>query len=57
MRALADPAGELRAALHLPARPDTATALLVDRAGAVVRVLPELGAAADYRADLIRLAG
>ncbi|MEV4842053.1 hypothetical protein AB0K20_02295 [Micromonospora matsumotoense] len=57
VRALADPAGELRAALHLPARPDTAPALLVDRAGTVVRVLPELGAAADYRNDLIRLAG
>ncbi|MEU1605308.1 hypothetical protein [Micromonospora matsumotoense] len=57
VRALADPAGELRAALHLPARPDTAPALLVDRAGTVVRVLPELGAAADYRGDLVRLAG
>ncbi|MEU1754665.1 hypothetical protein ABZ436_18630 [Micromonospora matsumotoense] len=57
VRALADPAGELRAALHLPAQPGAAPALLVDRAGTVVRVLPELGAAADYRDDLIRLAG
>ncbi|MEH0982776.1 hypothetical protein [Micromonospora sp. CPCC 205556] len=57
VRALADPAGGVRAALHLPARPGTAPALLVDRTGTVVRVLPELGAAADYHADLVRLAG
>ncbi|WP_431925337.1 hypothetical protein [Micromonospora wenchangensis] len=57
VRALADPAGELRAALHLPAQAGAAPALLVDRAGTVVRVLPELGAAADYRGDLIRLGG
>ncbi|MEH0841344.1 hypothetical protein V6U81_02975 [Micromonospora sp. CPCC 205711] len=57
VRALADPAGGLRAALHLDSRPGTAPALLVDRAGTVVRVVPELGAADDYRADLARLAG
>ncbi|MFJ6196033.1 hypothetical protein [Micromonospora sp. NPDC092111] len=57
VRALADPTGELRAALHLPAQPGAAPALLVDRDGTVVRVLPELGAPADYRDDLVRLAG
>ncbi|MGC5017476.1 hypothetical protein [Micromonospora sp. DT47] len=57
VRALADPAGGLRAAVHLDARPGAAPALLVDRDGTVVRVLPELGAADDYRADLARLAG
>ncbi|WFE62661.1 hypothetical protein [Micromonospora sp. WMMD714] len=57
VRALADPTGELRAAVHLPARPGAAPALLVDRAGTVVRVLPELGGTADYRDDLARLAG
>ncbi|SCG58187.1 serine/threonine-protein kinase [Micromonospora coxensis] len=54
--ALADPAGGLRAALRLSPRPDTAVALLVDRNGTVVRVLPALSAADDYRADLTRLA-
>ncbi|SCG56729.1 hypothetical protein [Micromonospora halophytica] len=54
--ALADPAGGLRTALRLPPRPDTAPALLVDRTGTVVRVLPALDAAGDYRTDLTRLA-
>ncbi|MFF5174044.1 hypothetical protein ACFY3U_15560 [Micromonospora sp. NPDC000089] len=57
VRPLADPAGGLRAALRLAPRPGTAPALLVDRDGTVIRVLPALGAADDYRADLARLAG
>ncbi|SCL14590.1 hypothetical protein GA0070624_0469 [Micromonospora rhizosphaerae] len=56
VHALADPAGGLRAFLHLPARPGTATALLVDRNGTLVRVVPELGTVEDYRADLARIA-
>ncbi|MEU6078035.1 hypothetical protein [Micromonospora sp. NPDC047074] len=56
VRALADPAGGLRAFLRLPARPGVATALLVDRAGVLVRVVPEIRSADDYRPDLSRLA-
>ncbi|MEU4551561.1 hypothetical protein EV382_4770 [Micromonospora violae] len=56
-RALADPAGGLRAFLRQPARPGTATALLVDRTGTVTRVLPELGTIESYRSDLSALAG
>ncbi|NES14669.1 MULTISPECIES: hypothetical protein [Micromonospora] len=56
VRTLADPAGGLRSYLHLAAHPGTATALLVDRAGTVVRVLPELGPVEAYRADLAHLA-
>jgi hypothetical protein len=56
VRPLADPAGGLRAFLRLPARPGTAAALLVDRTGVLVRVVPELRSAEDYRADLARLA-
>ncbi|PWR05266.1 hypothetical protein DKT68_27845 [Micromonospora acroterricola] len=56
VRALADPAGGLRSFLGEPARPGTATALLVDRAGVVTRVLPELGPADAYREDLTALA-
>ncbi|WFE58351.1 hypothetical protein [Micromonospora sp. WMMD712] len=55
VRALADPAGGLRAFLRLPPRPGAAAALLVDRAGVLVRVVPELRSADDYRADLARL--
>ncbi|WP_373321715.1 hypothetical protein [Micromonospora okii] len=55
-RPLADPAGGLRTFLRLPARPGTAAALLVDRTGVLVRVVPELRSAEDYRADLARLA-
>ncbi|MFF3852024.1 hypothetical protein [Micromonospora sp. NPDC002575] len=55
VRPLADPAGGLRTFLRLPARPGAATALLVDRAGVLVRVVPELRSAEDYRADLARL--
>lgn len=56
VRPLADPAGGLRAFLHLPARPGTTTALLVDRSGVLVKVVPEIRSAEDYRADLTRLA-
>ncbi|QKW17530.1 hypothetical protein [Verrucosispora sp. NA02020] len=57
VRALADPAGGLRDFLHLPARSDTVTALLADRTGRVVLVVPELGSLTDYQAELARLAG
>ncbi|WP_446217257.1 hypothetical protein [Micromonospora sp. IBHARD004] len=57
VRALADPAGGLRAYLHLPPHAGAATALLVDREGALVRVVPELETVEDYRADLAGLAG
>ena len=57
VRPLADPAGGLRSYLHLSAHPGTAAALLVDRQGTLVRVVPELGPAADYRDDLARLTG
>ncbi|MBQ1072394.1 hypothetical protein KBX06_04315 [Micromonospora sp. C31] len=56
VRPLADPAGGLRAFLHLPARPGATTALLVDRSGVLVKVVPEIRSAEDYRADLARLA-
>ncbi|MGC4866740.1 hypothetical protein ACLQ3B_15055 [Micromonospora sp. DT53] len=55
-RALADPAGGLRSFLGQPARPGAATALLVDRAGIVTRVLPDLGTPESYRNDLTALA-
>ncbi|MBL6278647.1 hypothetical protein JMF97_21030 [Micromonospora fiedleri] len=55
--ALGDPAGGLRAFLHLPARPDTATALLADRTGRIVLVVPEVGSIADYQRELAALAG
>jgi hypothetical protein len=57
VRALADPGGGLRAFLHVPARAETATAVLVDRTGTVRRVVPELRSADDYRTDLSRLTG
>jgi hypothetical protein len=57
VRALADPAGGLRAYLHLAGRPGTATALLVDRTGTLVRLVPALGPVDAYRDDLVRLAG
>ncbi|MCX4469680.1 hypothetical protein OOK41_05095 [Micromonospora sp. NBC_01655] len=55
VRPLADPGGGLRAFLRLSSRPDTATALLVGRTGTLVRVVPDLRSADDYRADLARL--
>ncbi|MFD6612678.1 hypothetical protein ACFWD1_27765 [Micromonospora chalcea] len=57
VRPLGDPAGGLRSYLHLSAQPGIAPALLVDRQGALVRVVPELGPLSDYGADLARLAG
>jgi hypothetical protein len=57
VRPLADPAGGLRSYLHLSAHPGTAAALLVDRQGTLVRLVPELGPVTDYRDDLARLAG
>ncbi|MFG1889502.1 hypothetical protein ACGFIR_16720 [Micromonospora sp. NPDC049051] len=56
VRPLADPAGGLRAFLHLPAPAGATTALLVDRSGVLVGVVPEIRSAEDYRADLARLA-
>ncbi|WBB66078.1 hypothetical protein [Micromonospora sp. WMMD812] len=56
VRALADPTDGLRAFLRLPPRPGRAGAVLVDRAGVVVTVLPDLGPVETYRADLARLA-
>ncbi|SCL62596.1 hypothetical protein GA0070606_3649 [Micromonospora citrea] len=56
LRPLADPAGGLRAFLHLPPRPGAATALLVDRAGVLVTVVPEIRSAEDYRTELAGLA-
>ncbi|MFE9693501.1 hypothetical protein [Micromonospora sp. NPDC005806] len=55
VRALADPAGGLRAYLHLAGHPGQATALLVDREGTLVRVVPELGPVEAYRDDLAQL--
>ncbi|MGC4747745.1 hypothetical protein ACLQ28_19125 [Micromonospora sp. DT201] len=55
-RALADPAGGLRSFLGQPARPGAVTALFVDRAGIVTRVLPDLGTIETYRQDLAALA-
>ncbi|MGN9775935.1 hypothetical protein ACTMS0_09180 [Micromonospora sp. H33] len=57
VRALADPAGGLRAFLHLPARTGAATALLVDRSGTMVKVVPEVRSTGDYQPELARLAG
>ncbi|MEV6693311.1 hypothetical protein AB0M35_17755 [Micromonospora sp. NPDC051196] len=57
VRALGDPAGGLRAFLHLPARSDAVTALLADRTGRIVLVVAEVGSIADYQAELATLAG
>lgn len=56
VRRLADPAGGLRALIHTSPAPGTVSLLLVDRAGTVVRAVPAVGPAEDYRADLARLA-
>ena len=56
VRALGDPAGGLRAFLHLPARSDAVTALLADRTGRIVLVVAEVGSIADYQAELATLA-
>ncbi|MBY8873163.1 hypothetical protein K7640_15110 [Micromonospora sp. PLK6-60] len=57
VRALADPAGGLRAFVRVPPRPDTVTALLVDRYGILVELVPQVGTIEDYRSELVRLAG
>lgn len=57
VRALEDPAGGLRAFLHLPPRAGVATALLVNRSGTLVKVVPEVHSADDYEPELARLAG
>jgi hypothetical protein len=56
IHALADPAEELRGFLHVTSQPGAATAVLVDRAGEIVRILPALTSVADYQADLAQLA-
>ncbi|MFC3503156.1 hypothetical protein ACFOOK_19555 [Micromonospora krabiensis] len=56
VRALGDPTDGLRTFLRLPARPNHLGAVLVDRAGVVVGVVPDLGPVETYRADLARLA-
>ncbi|MEV0152646.1 hypothetical protein AB0H57_02740 [Micromonospora sp. NPDC050686] len=57
VRALADPAGGLRAFVRVPPRPDTVTALLVDQYGILVELVPQVGTVEDYRSELVRLAG
>jgi len=57
VRALADPAGELRELLGFTPAGGTTTAVLVNATGTVIRVLPALGSAEEYRADLPLLAG
>lgn len=56
VRSLADPTGGLRRFLRAPARPGEAAALLIDRTGQIIRFLPAVSSAEDYRADLSRLA-
>ncbi|MEU8260922.1 hypothetical protein AB0C02_09920 [Micromonospora sp. NPDC048999] len=56
VRPLADPAGGLRDYVRLAAHPSAAPAILVDREGTLVRLVPELGPVEDYRADLARIA-
>ncbi|MGC5050324.1 hypothetical protein ACLQ2S_02540 [Micromonospora sp. DT48] len=56
VRALADPAGGLRAFLHVPASHDGVTALLADRTGRITLVVPKMISIADHRAELSRLA-
>ncbi|GAB3856333.1 hypothetical protein GCM10029963_52470 [Micromonospora andamanensis] len=57
VRALADPAGGLRAFLHVPASPDGVTALLADRTGRITLMVPEVASISDHQAELSRLAG
>ncbi|MEV4627885.1 hypothetical protein AB0J90_16515 [Micromonospora sp. NPDC049523] len=52
LRALADPAAELRGAIQVEPQPGAATAVLVDRFGEIVRVLPTLTSPTDYQTDL-----
>lgn len=57
VRTLDDPAGGLRAFLRLPPRTGVVTALLVDHAGTVLKVVPEIRSTADYEPELARLTG
>ncbi|BCL14348.1 hypothetical protein [Micromonospora sagamiensis] len=57
VRRLADPAGGMRALTHTAPVPGAVGALLVDRTGTVVRVVPVVGSVEDYRGELTRLAG
>jgi hypothetical protein len=52
---LRDPTGELRSAFDLAAPDGTAAALLVDRAGQIVRRIPRTASVEDLRPDLARL--
>ncbi len=56
VRPLADPAGGLRAFLHLPAGQHGVTAVLADRTGRITLVVPEVTSIADHHAELSRLA-
>lgn len=55
IRTLADPTGELRGFLQVPARPGTPTVVLADRFARIVRVVPAARSIEDYRADLPQL--
>ena len=54
VRALADPAGELRGLAPTPLR-GTATVMLVSRAAGIVRTVPAASSVAPYEADLATL--
>jgi hypothetical protein len=55
VRVLRDPATGLRSSLHLRPPDGTATALLVNRAGEIVRTLPRTMTVEDFRPYLARL--
>jgi hypothetical protein len=55
VRALRDPTGELRKTLNLEAPDGTAAAVLVNRAGEIVRTVKRTATVEDLRADLARL--
>ncbi|GIJ21801.1 hypothetical protein [Micromonospora lutea] len=56
VRTLADPAGGLRAFLHVPASQDGVTALLADRTGRIILIVPKVASITNYHAELSRLA-
>jgi hypothetical protein len=55
VRTLRDPTGGLRASLHLGTPDGTAAALLVDRAGEIIRTVPRTKSVGDFRPDLARI--
>lgn len=55
VRALADPTGELRGFLQVPALPGAPTVVLADRFAKIVRLVPAARTVEDYRADLPHL--